>query len=273
MAARNLDKEEDRLTTMMIVPLTTCSARIPVYTLFIAALIPQHAYFGPISHQALMLFFLYVLGIFSSFCVGYILKKKVFKAKAHNLLLPLPVYKMPRLKNIWLNVSTQSWAFISKAGGIILILSILIWFLASFPKNDDVLSEHKHSQSYVERIGHAIEPILAPLGFDWKLSAALIPSFAAREVMVSSLATVNAISISEDQTQDGTKSLVDMIAKEYSLGTILALLMWFVYAPQCISTFAVIKKETNGYFWPAISFTYSLILAYIIAFLAKTVFG
>lgn len=279
MATRNLDREEDRITTMMIVPLTTCSARIPVYTLLIAALIPANLYFGPISYQALILFGLYSLGILTGFAIGFILKRKFFKAKAHQLLLPLPHYKFPRLKNVWLNVKNQSWEFISKAGGIILLLTILIWFLATHPKGNSPSGNDINSNvvtaSYVERIGRFIQPVLAPLGFDWKLSAALIPSFAAREVMVSSLATVNAIdedSGSDNESDENTSKLVNIISKTYSVGTILALLIWFVYAPQCISTFAIIKKETNGYFWPSICFAYSLSLAYIVGYLVKLIF-
>jgi ferrous iron transport protein B len=267
MSTRNLDNEEDRITTMMITPLTTCSARIPVYTLLIGAMIPTTLMIGPVSAQAMAMFGLYTLAILTSFLVGFILKKKVFKSKAHHLLLQLPSYKMPRMKNIWQNVRMQSVAFLSKAGGVILVLSIIIWALASFPKHDPTSLEPQ--ESYVEKIGHAIQPVLAPLGFDWKLSAALIPSFAAREVMVSALATVNAIEIGDIENEEEIQPLKNMIKQNYDLGTIIALLLWFVFAPQCISTFAILKKESNGYFWPTITFTYSLIIAYGSAFLAN----
>lgn len=266
MATRNLDNEEDRLTTMMIAPLTTCSARIPVYTLLIAALIPSSAMFGPISYQALTMFGLYFLGIATSFLVGFILKRKVFKAKAQHLLIQLPKYKVPRIKNVWQNVRMQSGAFLTKAGGVILVLTIVIWFLASFPKQQ--VGEEPRI-SYVESIGKMIQPVLAPLGFDWKLSAALIPSFAAREVMVSALATVNAIEIEDTEDEQQVEPLKNILRDNYDLGTIVALLMWFVFAPQCISTFAVLKKETNGYYWPAVTFGYSLLLAYFTAWIAK----
>lgn len=271
LSTRNLDKEEDRITTMMIAPLTTCSARVPVYTLLISALIPATLSIGPFTYQALTMFALYVLGIGTSFLVGFILKKKVFKTRAQPLLIQLPQYKMPRLKNVWFNVKMQSQAFLTKAGGVIFVLSILIWFLATYPKNtnDRLTANQKPHQTYVEVIGHAIQPILAPLGFDWKLSAALIPSFAAREVMVSALATVNAIELEDSDTEEGMAPLKDYIASHYDFGTIVALLMWFVFAPQCISTFAVLKKETHGYFWPTITFGYSLFIAYAAAWLAQ----
>lgn len=270
MATRNLDNEEDRITTMVIAPLTTCSARIPVYTLLIGAMIPASSMIGPIRSQALVMFGLYCLALMTSFLVGFILKKKFFKARPQHLLLQLPNYKFPRLKNVWQNVRLQSVAFINKAGGVILILSILIWVLASFPKKN--VGDLEHTESYVEKIGHTIQPLLAPLGFDWKLSAALIPSFAAREVMVSALATVNAIEIEDTENEEEIAPLRTLIHQQYDLGTIVALLMWFVFAPQCISTFAVLKKETNGYFWPAITFTYSLMIAYFAAWIAKIIF-
>jgi ferrous iron transport protein B len=269
MSTRNLDKEEDRITTMMIAPLTTCSARVPVYTLLISALIPSQLNFGPFSYQALAMFFLYFLGIAMSFLVGFILKRKVFKAKAQPLLLQLPLYKLPRFKNVWQNVKMQSLAFLTKAGGVIFILSILIWVLATFPKKDE--SSLEPHQTYVEIIGKKIQPLLSPLGFDWKLSAALIPSFAAREVMVSALATVNAIELENIEEEEAVKPLKEYLATTYDLGTIVALLLWFVFAPQCISTFAVLVKETHGYFWPSITFLYSITIAYLAAWMAQLI--
>ena len=163
----------------------------------------------------------------------------------------------------------QSTAFLTKAGGVIFLLSIVIWILASFPKKDETSSPLQ--QTYVEMIGRSIQPILSPLGFDWKLSAALIPSFAAREVMVSALATVNAIEIEDEENEEAIAPLKDYLAQNYDFGTIVALLMWFVFAPQCISTFAVLIKETHGYFWPSITFAYSLTLAYVAAWLAQII--
>lgn len=270
MSARTLDKEQDRLTTMAIAPLTTCSARIPVYTLLIAALIPAQKKVGFISVQALSMFSLYMLGILMGFIVAYILKKKIFKTTVNHMLLELPSYRMPSWKNIKHQTLQRVATFIKKAGTIILGLSLVLWFLTYFPRIDDHQSAQQLEQSYAAKIGKFIRPIFAPLGFDWEMTTALIPSFAAREVMVSSLATINAVNMDDENL--GIQQLQKKLSEKYPIDTLLALLMWFVFAPQCFSTFAVLYRETHGYKWPIIVFSYTLFLAYASALLVKVIF-
>jgi ferrous iron transport protein B len=260
MATRTLEHEEDRLTTILVAPLTSCSARVPVYTLLIAALVPSTLYWGPLKVQAVFMLLLYLLGIIMSFVVAFILKKKVFHSTARHLLLELPSFKLPRLKNLYFGVSSKVGSFLKKASGIIVGLSALLWLLTSFPKNAPI------EESYAARIGKTLSPIFSPMDFDWKLTAALIPSFAAREVMVSAMATMNSIEIENDS--ENSTALTEIIRSEYSIATIFALLIWFVFAPQCISTFAAIKNETHGYYWATVAFTYTLVLAYLMSLLA-----
>jgi len=273
MSARTLENESDRLTTIAIAPLTACSARIPVYTLLISTLVAPSIYFGPFSVQALIMFFLYMLGLSFGFIVAWILKKKVFKSSAYHLLLELPPYRLPMLKNIIQGLKFRSMAFIKKAGGVILVLSIFLWLLIYFPRvqnTEGSLEAPPIEQSYAGQLGIAINPIFAPLGMDWKMSTALIPSFAAREVMVASLALVNSVGMEKEE--EGLLDLHKKIQREYPMDTILALLIWFVFAPQCLSTFAVIKRETHGMKWPLIIFSYTLVLAYTMALLTKALF-
>jgi len=264
MSARSLPHHEDRLTTILITPLTACSARIPVYSLLIASLIPRGQAVGFISYQGLTMFLLYMLGIIASLVTALILKKFRYQSSARSLLMELPSYRMPRLKNLWIGLKMRSGAFLKQAGTIIFVLSILLWFLSYFPKANNNLGEHN---SYASHMGKALAPIFAPLGFDWKITAALIPSFAAREVMVSAMATTFAI---EDVDSDtGLQGLQEKIRNSYPVGTIWALLLWFVFAPQCISTFAVMRRETGSWRWPLVMMGYTLGLAYLSAFIAR----
>jgi ferrous iron transport protein B len=265
MSARIIENEKMRLLTMMISPLTTCSARLPVYALIIAAIIPDIKILGFIGLPGLVLFLLYFMGIGSAFLVAYIAKKFLFNTAPINILMELPGYKTPSLKSIALGVLGRAKIFVKKAGTVILTLSIVIWALVSFPKNE--VGEVDIQQSYAAMVGKTIQPVFAPLGYDWKMTTALIPSFGAREVMVSALATVLSVEESEDDEQAFNASIQEKIISNFSLATLLSVLVWFVFAPQCISTFAVLKRETGSYKWPFIMVGYTLGLAYFFAFI------
>jgi ferrous iron transport protein B len=264
MSARALPHHEDRLTTILITPLTACSARIPVYSLLIASLVPREDFLGPVSYQGLTMLFLYLLGIASSLITALLLKKYRYQSSARSLLMELPSYRMPRLKNLWVGLKMRSASFLKQAGTIIFVLSILLWVISYYPKNESNTDSH---DSYAAMMGKTIAPIFAPLGFDWKLTAALIPSFAAREVMVTALATTYAV---EDvESEEGLKGLQERIRESYPVSTIWALLLWFVFAPQCISTFAVMKRETGTWKWPLVMMSYTLALAYVSGLIVK----
>jgi ferrous iron transport protein B len=266
MSARSMNNHYDRLTTILITPLTACSARIPVFSLLIASLISREQYWGPFSYQGLTMLGLYLVGIISALATGLLLKRIIFKSTARSLLMELPSYRTPRLKNLWVGLKNRANAFLKKAGTIIFGLSLLLWFLSYYPRPSSS-QQNNSEQSYAAMIGKTIAPIFAPLGFDWKLTAALIPSFAAREVMVAALATTFAIDDVESET--GLQGLQNKMRETYPLSTIWALLLWFVFAPQCISTFAVMRRETNSWKWPAAVIVYTLGLAYGAAFLMK----
>ena len=260
MSARILSQHRERLITMMVAPLTTCSARLPVYSLIIAAMFPTNLTFLGLGVAGLVMFGLYFMGIASAFVISFILHKRMPSQLSSTLLMELPDYKVPSFSRILKSSLGKGWLFVKKAGGVILVLSIALWFLLSFPKNDQGVVSVE--ESYAAQIGKAITPVFAPLGFDWKLTTSLIPSLAAREVLVSSLSTVLAVQADNDEEYRGFSKL---LGAKYSLATLLALLVWFVYSPQCISTFAVLRKETGGYKYPLIFGAYSLALAFIMS--------
>lgn len=260
MAARTIENENDRLTTMLVAPLTTCSARIPVYTLLIAAFVPSESVIGPFGLPAFVMFGLYGLGIVSSFIMAFILKKTVLTGSPSHLLMELPGYRKPRLKHIFRGLWIRTKLFLQKVGKVIIFLTITVWILVSFPRTESGLPELENS--YAARIGKFVSPVFEPLGYDWKLTTALIPSFGAREIMVSTLATV--LSIDGVEGDDGFESsLVETIQKRYGIATIFSLLIWFVFAPQCISTFAILKKESNSWKWTIFMGVYTTGLAYL----------
>ncbi len=262
MSTRSLNNERDRMITTLVAPLTQCSARLPVYVLLLAC-------FLPLSYQGPALLLLYVIGIVSSFLVAFVMKfiLKSDNKQAH--LIELPSYQLPNMKMVLKNVFSQAWEFLKNAGTVIVALTIVLWFLTYFPSRTDPNTGIEHS--YAGKLANIVMPVFEPLGFDHKLTVALIPSFAAREVMVSTLATVMAVD--DPESEAGLSNLQETLSSQYSLGVFLALIVWFIFAPQCISTFAVIKRETHGYKWPFIAFAYSLILAYVLAFLVKLFFS
>jgi len=279
MATRTIDNKRDRLTTILIAPLTTCSARLPVYTLLVAAFIPNRDLGFGLGLQGVVMFGLYVAGLLLALMVGYVLKRTAFKGQKAPLLLELPTYKLPSIRSVTIGLIERSKTFVRRAGTVILSLSVLLWFLASYPKQED--GSHSIHSSYAGQIGHALEPFIRPLGYDWRIGVALIPGFAAREVMVSALSTVYAIELSEgtpssseepllseeQQEQKEVEALGKALAGSWSLATALSLLMWYIIAPQCISTLAVVRRETNSWRWPLVVLIYLTSLAYFASWL------
>jgi ferrous iron transport protein B len=270
MSARIIENPTERFITMMISPLTTCSARLPVYTLIIAAVIPNETIMG-LSLPGLVLFALYAVGIISAFVVAFVMKKFMPNTSPSYLMMELPEYRKPKIKNILRGALQKGMVFVKKAGTVIFVLSMLIWVLVTFPKAPENAAEPAINYSYAAKIGKTFEPVFRPLGFDWRLTTALVPSFAAREVLVSSLATVMSVEAESEEAQE--KGLRKLMAGEFTLATLLALLVWFIYSPQCISTFAVLKKETNSYKMPLIFGAYTLVLAYVMSFVTYLIFS
>ncbi|MBI3535031.1 MAG: ferrous iron transport protein B [Deltaproteobacteria bacterium] len=264
MATRTIEHRRDRLTTILIAPLMTCSARLPIYSLLIAAFIPNTVIFGPIKLQGLVMFGLYLAGIFAALLVAYILRGVVLRGDCLPLLIELPTYKWPSLKNLGIGLFERAKIFIRRAGTIILALSIVLWFLASYPKPPVGATEPAIHYSYAGKVGYAIEPVLKPIGFNWRIGVALIPGFAAREVMVSALATVYAV---EAKGEEVETRLGDILAKDWTLPTALSLLVWYIFACQCLATLAVARRETNSWFWPVFMLSYMTVLAYVGSFL------
>ncbi len=253
MAARTIENERDRLTTIMIAPLMTCSARLPVYTLIIAAFIPQTSV-GPFGLQGIVMFALYAAGIVSAVIVAFVLKRTITKGPPQALLMELPTYKAPDLRDFLTNLGARAWAFLRRAGGVIFIVSVVLWFLASFPESADGIRG-----SFAGMLGGLIEPILRPIGFNLEIAIALVPGLAAREVAVGALGTVYALQGADEV------SLGAALQSSWSLPTALAFLAWYVYAPQCLASLAVAKRETNSWRWTGVIVVYLFALAYIAA--------
>jgi ferrous iron transporter FeoB len=261
MATRVIDNKKDRLTTILVAPLMTCSARIPVYTLIIAAFIPNTTVGGFLSLQGLVMFGLYAAGIVSALAVSAVAKFFFWRQEmSPPFMLEMPDYKLPDPKSVLFGLYTRAKAFLYRAGTTIFAMTVLIWFLASFPTAPAGATGPAIEYSFAAMIGHAIAPVLAPIGFNWQISIALIPGMAAREVAVAALGTVYSIS-------GGAENQVgSMLASQWSLATALAFLVWYIFAPQCASTLAVIKRETQSWKWMWITFGYMLGLAYLAAF-------
>jgi ferrous iron transport protein B len=263
MATRVIDDRRDRLTTILVAPLMTCSARIPVYTLIISAFIPDTKVWGFVGLQGLVMFGLYAAGIGGALAVSFVAKRFFWRTSAGEpFMLELPDYKIPQVRSLAIGVATRALAFLKRAGTTILSMMILIWALASFPLPPEGATEPAINYSLAARIGHAIEPATMPLGFNWQINVALIPGMAAREVAVGALGTIYAVGSGEGVEEKIGK----VLAGQWSLATALALLAWYVFAPQCASTLAVIRRETGGWRWMAVTFFYMLALAYAAAF-------
>jgi ferrous iron transport protein B len=269
MATRSIQDPRDRIATILVAPLMTCSARLPVYALLIGAFIPQQKVGGWFELQGLVLFALYLAGVLSALLVAYVMKKFRRDKSEHALLLELPAYRLPHLRDLLLGLYERAEIFLKRVGGIILALTILLWFLLSFPAAPIDASGPAIDYSFAGRIGHFMEPLFAPIGFNWQICIALIPGLAAREVAVSSLATVYALSAVDDA--GATQALTPIIAGSWEFATALSLLVWFIYAPMCISTLAVIRRETNSWKNVGLAAGYLFGLAYLASLLTYQV--
>ncbi|WP_449301575.1 ferrous iron transporter B [Pseudoxanthomonas mexicana] len=261
MATRSIQDPRDRLATILVAPLMTCSARLPVYALLIGAFIPQKTVWGIFNQQGLVLFGLYAAGILSALVVSWVMKKWRRDKSEHALLLELPSYRIPHPRDLLIGLWERAMIFLKRVGGIILALTILLWVLLNFPAPPEGAIGPAIDYSFAGRMGHAMAVFFAPLGFNWQICIALIPGLAAREVAVSSLATIYALSAADDDA--AIQALTPVISDGWSLATALSLLVWFIYAPMCISTLATIKRETNS--WKQMGFAafYLFALAYL----------
>ncbi|WP_401742815.1 ferrous iron transporter B [Stenotrophomonas geniculata] len=269
MSTRSIQDPRDRLATILVAPLMTCSARLPVYALLIGAFIPQKTVWGVFNQQGLVLFGLYAAGILSALAMSWIMKKWRRDKSEHPLMLELPSYRLPHVRDLAVGLYERGMIFLRRVGGIILALTILLWVLLSFPAAPAGATMPAIDYSYAGQIGHAMAVFFAPLGFNWQICIALIPGLAAREVAVASLATVYALSAADDDA--ASQALTPLISDGWSLATALSLLVWYIYAPMCISTLATIKRETNS--WKQMGFAafYLFAAAYVAALITYQV--
>jgi ferrous iron transport protein B len=269
MATRTIANPRDRLVTIMIAPLMTCSARLPVYALLIGAFVPQRALWGGLVElQGLVLFALYVAGVGGALVVAWILKRFTSQGQVRSLMMELPSYHWPALRNVAIGLWQRVVIFMRRVGGIILTLTILLWALGSFPAPPPGATGAPIEYSIAGMIGKALAVVFAPIGFNWQISIALVPGLAAREVAVSSLGTVYALSATAGDT---AQALTPLIAAGWGLPTALSLIAWYVFAPQCLSTLATVKRETGGWTWAVVMAAYLFVLAYAASFVTYRV--
>lgn len=286
MATRTIPSPRDRLVTILVAPLMTCSARLPVYALLISAFVPERAVLGPIGLQGLVLLGLYVGGAAAALGVAALFKKTLVPGDGLPFAMELPTYRWPTLRVWATQVYESAWAFLRRAGTIILLASLLLWVLLTFPRIEapadmdaQAAASYALERSIAGRLGHAIEPAIAPLGFDWKIGVGLVSSLAAREILVATLAQIYAAEQSEEEA--GSASLREALRSDlrsdgtpvFDPPTVGALLVFFVFALQCTSTIAIIKRETNSWRWPAFAFGYLFVLAYVASFATHRVIG
>ncbi|HEU4775293.1 MAG TPA: ferrous iron transporter B [Telluria sp.] len=264
MAARTIQNPRDRLVTIMIAPLMTCSARLPVYALIIAAFIPNRPVWGPVNLQGLVLFILYFAGVASAMAVAWFIKRTMGANRNQPLMLELPSYHWPHLQNLALGLWERAKIFLSRVGTIILTLMVLLWFLSSFPGAPEGATHPPIYYSIAGMLGRALAVVFEPIGFGWQICIALVPGMAAREVAVGALGTVYALSATGDEL---ASTLAPIISHSWSLPTALSLLAWYVFAPQCMSTLSVVKRETNSWRYPLLMAGYMFALAYVASFL------
>ena len=281
MATRTIPSPRDRLVTILVAPLMTCSARLPVYALLISAFVPNTSVWGPIRMQGLVLLGLYLAGAMAALVVAALLKRTLIQSDGVPFVMELPTYRWPTFRVWFSQVVTSAWAFVRRAGTIILMASIVLWVLLNFPKveapaglDESAATAFGLEHSAAGRLGHAIEPLIAPLGFDWKIGVGLIASLAAREVLVATLAQVYATGDDEGESlREALRSDTDPEtgALIFSPATVGSLLVFFVFALQCTSTLAIMRRETNSWRWPAFAFSYLFVLAYTASFLTHRV--
>jgi ferrous iron transport protein B len=262
MSTRTIEDEKDRLTTILIAPLMTCSARLPVYTLVIGALIPNVRVLPFVGLQGLVMLGLYIMGVAGAFVVALVLRRTVTKGASSGFMMEMPKYQLPSVRDLAIGLWSRAEIFLKRAGTTIAFTTIVLWAMLSFPQLPKGSAVSQVNYSVAGRIANAIEPAFRPIGFNRDIVLALIPAMAAREVSVAALGTVYAIDTSggDDETK-----MAQTLHKRWSLATALAFLMWFVFAPQCISTIAVTRRETNGWKWPAFMVSYLFGLAYVAA--------
>jgi ferrous iron transport protein B len=261
LAARTVDDERDRLATIFITPFMTCSARLPVYALLIAAFIPDEPFL-----RAGVLLGLYALGIVAAVCTAFLLKRTLLKAAPASFLMELPPYRIPSLRSIGLRLMDRSRIFLRRAGRIIFTVAIVLWTLTQFPRTE--LGPPQIDDSALGTMGQLIEPAIAPLGFDWRIGVGLVTSLAAREVIVGTLGTIYGVETADEESV----ALQDVLRRDLTLGSAIGLLVFFAFALQCMSTVAVMRRETAGWKWPTLQFGYMLTLAYVGAFIAVRIF-
>ncbi len=264
MATRSIDDPRDRLTTILIAPLMTCSARLPVYAVIIGAFIPARSVGPGIGLQGLVLFCLYITGIVGAMVVAAVLKRTISKSGNGGFMMELPKYQMPVWRDVAIGLWQRALIFLRRAGTVILAVTAGLWLLTSYPQAPEGSGIKQSEYSIAGRIASGLEPIMRPIGFNHAMSLAIIPSMAAREVAVSALQTIYSIDGADDEKQ-GQKRLAQRLRGAWSLPTALAFLAWFVFAPQCLSTIAVIRRETNGWLWPSFTLAYLFVLAWCAA--------
>ena len=266
LAARTVEDERDRLATIFVVPFMTCSARLPVYALLIAAFIPERALLGPLfGTRAAVLLGLYALGAMAAVFTAYLLKGTLLRGRGAPFLMELPPYRVPTMKSVVLRLVDRSRIFLRRVGRIILLVAILLWALTQIPRVAGAAPEIE--QSALAKIGHVIEPVIEPLGFDWRIGVGLVASLAAREVIVGTLGTIYGV----QDASEASLELQSHLQNHLTFGGAVALLVFFAFALQCTSTIAVMRKETGGWKWPALQFSYMLALAYVGALIANAV--
>jgi len=267
MATRTIANPRDRLATIMIAPLMTCSARLPVYALLIGAFVPERSV-GPFNLRGLTLFGLYVAGVASACAVAWCIKRFWTRKSYQPLMLELPPYRVPGIRNLMLGLWERTTIFLRRVGTIIFSLMVVLWFLSTYPAPPDGATGPAIQYSLAGMLGQALEHVFSPIGFNWQISIALVPGLAAREVAVGALGTVYALSAAGDAVAD---TLSPVISQGWSLATAYALLAWYVFAPQCLSTLAVVKRETNSWRYPLAMMAYLFALAYAAAFVTYRV--
>jgi len=268
MATRTITHWRDRLVTIMIAPLMTCSARLPVYALLIGSFIPDRPVLGLFNLQGLVMFGLYLGGILSAMAVAGVSMLWRTQARPTPLVMELPSYRWPNLRGLSQGLYERASIFVRRVGGIILSLTVLLWFLATFPAPPEGATGPAIAYSFAGRLGHALEVLVAPIGFNWQIAIALVPGMAAREVAVGALGTVYALSATGADVAD---QLSPIIAQSWSLATALSLLVWFIFAPQCISTLVAVRRETNSWRYPLALTGYLFTLAYLASWLTYRV--
>ena len=272
MATRTIRDERDRITTILVAPLITCSARLPVYTLLVSAFVPAETELFGIKTQAWVMFGLFLAGVASAFIAASVTQMLGRRKQQTAFMLEMPSYRWPHWRYVGMSLWHRALAFIQRAGTVILGLSVGLWFLSNYPKPPENPTEPPIHYSAAATIGRAIEPLVRPIGFDWRIATGLVPGLAAREVMVSSLATVFAVEMTDDE-DSSEKTLKERLRQTWSPATAFALIAWYIFAPQCISTLAAVRRETGGWRWPLLLLIYTLSLAWLAAFVTFRLFS